>query len=177
MMEGGVVERDASLATAGGSLLEDIFRHHHLSLVRSAYLLLGDRNEAEEAVQEAYFRVERAAQRSGSVGIALPYVRAAMVNVCRSGLRRRVVAFRRPPRPSPDATSAEEAAVARSGSVAVVAALRLLPARQRECLVLRYYDDLSETEIASTLGISNGSVKTHVHRGLAALSHVLGEER
>ena len=48
--------------------------------------------------------------------------------------------------------------------------MRALPRRQRECLVLRYYLDLSETEIAATLGISNGSVKSHSHRGIAALA-------
>jgi RNA polymerase sigma factor (sigma-70 family) len=96
-----------------------------------------------------------------------------VLNVCRSGLRRRVVALRRPDDRPRDAASAEDGVLAGAEGAAVVAALRRLPARQRECLVLRYYADLSEAEIASTLGISNGSVKTHVHRGLAALSHLL----
>ena len=154
-------------------MLALVFREHHRALVRTAYLLLGDVGDAEEAVQEAYFRVERAVQRSESVEVALPYVRTAVLNVCRSGLRRRVVALRRPADQPSDVASAEEGVLAGAEGAAVAAALRRLPGRQRECLVLRYYADLSEAEIASTLGISAGSVKTHAHRGLAALAQLL----
>ena len=112
-------------------------------------------------------------QRSSSAEVALPYVRTAVLNVCRSGLRRRVVARRHLGSTEPNAQSAETTVAQQHERAAVVAALRGLPTRQRECLVLRYYADLSEAEIASTLGISAGSVKTHCHRGLAALSKLL----
>ena len=164
---------DESAADLGGSALAEVFRRHHRALVRSAYLLLGDASDAEEAVQEAYFRVQRAVQRAGTVDAALPYVRAAVLNVCRSGLRRRVVALRRRPDSAPDAMSAEAHAIQHEDHAEIADALRRLPARQRECLVLRYYLDLSEAEIAATLDISPGSVKTHVHRGLASLGHRL----
>lgn len=159
----------------GPSTLVDVFRAHHGSLVRTAYLLLGDIRDAEEAVQEAYFRVERATQRARSVDVALPYVRTAVLNVCRSGLRRRLVARRRPAAPAPDAPPPDEQVVVRDERRAVVAAVRALPGRQRECLVLRFYLDLSESAIADTLGISIGSVKTHVHRGMTALGELLEE--
>ncbi|MBK5287642.1 MAG: sigma-70 family RNA polymerase sigma factor, partial [Acidimicrobiia bacterium] len=74
------------------------------------------------------------------------------------------------------AAPAEEVAATRSEHAAVVDALRQLPRRQRECLLLRYYADLSEADIAATLGISAGSVKSHSSRGMTALSRALGED-
>jgi RNA polymerase sigma-70 factor (sigma-E family) len=173
-MMGGVADREA-VEGLDEPVLARLFRSHHLHLVRIAFLLLGSRDDAEEAVQEAYFRVERAVQRCDSVEVALPYVRTAVLNVCRSGLRRRMVARRAPGDRSLHSASAEDRVVALDEGAAVVDALRRLPARQRECLVLRHYADLSEAEIASTLGISAGSVKTHAHRGLAGLAHLLEE--
>ena len=175
VMRSGVAESEPGTGQAGESMLALVFRHHHLALVRIAFLLLADREDAEEAVQEAYFRVERAVQRSGSVDAALPYVRTAVVNVCRSRRRRRLVALRHPVRPGVDTESAEAGMLANHERTAVIAGLRSLSTRQRECLVLRYYADLSEAEIAATLGISPGAVKTHAHRGLAALARLLEE--
>ena len=166
-----VVDED----TRAGSALEEVFRRHHRDLVRVAYLLLGDARDAEEAVQEAYFRVERRAQRAGNLDAALPYVRAAVVNVCRSGLRRRIVASRSPLRAVPDAATPDEEVVAREEHRAVAEAVRRLPRRQRESLVLRYYLELTDAEIAQILGVTVGSVKTHLHRGMAALGKVLEE--
>src|SRR5688500_6100638 len=136
MIGGGVTDRAAALEQ-DEPMLALVFREHHRSLVRTAYLLLGDTGDAEEAVQEAYFRVERAVQRSSSVEVALPYVRTAVLNVCRSGLRRRVMASRRPGGRAVDVASAEDGVLAGVEGAAVVAALRSLPGRQRECLVLR----------------------------------------
>ena len=73
--------------------------------------------------------------------------------------------------------SPETAALADADHERVVAALRRLPDRQREALALRFYLDLSEAEMASAMKVSPGSVKTHVHRGLAALARLLEEER
>ena len=95
----------------------------------------------------------------------------------RSGFRRRLVALRHRPDPAPAVPPAADDVLLRDDQRAVIDALRALPARQRECLVLRFYADLSESEIASTLEISPNSVKTHVRRGLAALEARLEERR
>lgn len=101
------------------------------------------------------------------------YLRATVLNLARSGLRRQLVARRHAPTPERDAAAAEDAVMLREEHREVLAALRSLPRRQRECLALRYYLDLPEAEIAGTLGISTGSVKSHTHRGLAALASKL----
>jgi RNA polymerase sigma factor (sigma-70 family) len=74
------------------------------------------------------------------------------------------------------AASPEASALAHDDHDRVIAALRTLPARQREAVVLRYYVDLGEADIAAAMRVSAGSVKTHLHRGLAALSRVLEED-
>jgi RNA polymerase sigma factor (sigma-70 family) len=105
----------------------------------------------------------------------LTYLRATVMNLARSRMRRRLVARRRVEPAVRPAMSAEEHTLLLADQQEVLDAVRALPRRQRECLVLRYYLDLSETEIASTLGISNGSVKSHSSRGLAALAQRLEE--
>lgn len=155
--------------------LAALYQAEYAQLVRLAYLLLGDPGDAEDAVQEAFARVHEARHRIRDHDRLLAYLRSTVLNFARSGLRRRLVALRRAPAPSPDERSAEDRAIVREDHRRVVEALRKLPQRQRECLVLRYYLDLSEAEIAATLNVSAGSVKTHVHRGLAALERKLGE--
>jgi RNA polymerase sigma factor (sigma-70 family) len=100
---------------------------------------------------------------------AAGYVRATAMNLARSRLRHRMVVLRHPPKHPVDAISAEEDVMLREDHREVVAALRRLPLRQRECLVLRYYAELTDNEIARTLGISANSVKTHLGRGMASL--------
>lgn len=156
--------RDATLA--------DLHREHYRTLVRLACLLVDDRGCGEEVVQEAFVRVHGAWAR---VDEPLVYLRATVVNLARSRLRRRVVARRYVAPEARAAESAEDEAVLLADHHEVFDALRALPRRQRECLVLRYYLDLSEAEIASTLGISAGSVKSHSHRGLRALAVRLEE--
>ena len=84
---------------------------------------------------------------------------------------------RNAPKHVPDESSAEAGAIALIERAAVISALRGLPDRQREALVLRFYADLSEAEIAATMGISKGAVKTHAARGMAALKSALEQER
>jgi RNA polymerase sigma factor (sigma-70 family) len=96
-----------------------------------------------------------------------------VVNRSRSSLRHRTVVAKYQPAPPPDVPSAETYAVAASEREEVLAALRALPRRQRETLVLRYYSDLTEAQIADALGISQGAVKSHAFRGLAALRNLL----
>jgi RNA polymerase sigma-70 factor (sigma-E family) len=152
----------------GWSALAELYRVHAQSLVRLAALLVDDVGTAEEIVQDAFVLVHR---RWAHVDKPEQYVRKSVVNLSRSRLRRRLVALRHPPVHVPDAPPPEDLAEDQSR---VLAALRSLPRRQREVLVLRYWSELTEAEIAATLGISNGSVKTHAHRGLAAIESALG---
>ena len=153
--------------------LRDLYREHRLPLVRLAALLVGD--EAEEVVHDAFVRTHLAGDRLRDPERALSYLRSAVMNGARSRLRHLRVVERTPLRPPGEGRSAEAAALEREEHRRVIAALRSLPGRQKECLALRYYLDLSEAEIAAALGISPGSVKTHVHRGLAALAERLKE--
>lgn len=153
--------------------LHDLYVAHYRSLVRLAWLLLGDRGSAEDAAQDAFVQLHRSWDRLRDPSAAPAYLRSTVVNLARSRLRRRLVARRHAPVPFPNAASAEEGAAGREDEREVLAVLRALPRRQRECLALRYYLDLSEAEIAATLGISTGSVKSHSHRGMAALASKL----
>jgi len=101
---------------------------------------------------------------------ALAYLRRAVVNGSRSALRPRTVQDRNPAQSLPGMPGAGRGAIARLATSAMAAALGALPRRQREAVVLRYYADLSETETAAAMGISEGAVKNHAHRGMAALA-------
>lgn len=150
--------------------LRDLYEEHRWSLVRLASLLLRDPVEAEEVVQDAFVQAHVSWDRLRDPTKALPYLRSAVLNGARSRLRHRRVVERFDPGAPGVGPSPEAALEAGDDRRQLMAALRSLPDRQRECLVLRYYLDLSEAEIAATLGISAGSVKTHTHRGLAALA-------
>jgi len=154
-----------------------LFEEQYLSLVRLAALLTDDRETAEDVVQEAFVRMYRAWDRVRDVSAASPYLRSIVLNLARSGLRRKLVARRRGRNVGVDAASAEEDVLIREDQRAVVDVLRSLPRRQRECLTLRYYQDLSEAEIAEVLGISAGSVKSYASRGIAALAAKLEARR
>ena len=150
-----------------------LYRAHHRDLVRLATLLVDDQGSAEEAVQDAFVSVAR----RGPAGIDDPaaYLRTAVLNNARSALRRRRVRRRHLRSVEGPATSpgADHAVLVDEDARLVLAALRRLSERQREVLVLRYWADLSEAEIAASLGISAGSVKTHAHRGTTALARIL----
>jgi RNA polymerase sigma-70 factor (sigma-E family) len=150
--------------------LRQLYEQERLSLVRLASLLLHDPADAEEVVQDAFVQAHLAWARLRDPAKALPYLRSAVLNGARSRLRHRKVVERFRPGAAAIGPSPETALEAGDERQRMIAALRSLPDRQRECLVLRYYLDLSEAEIAATLGISAGSVKTHSHRGVAALA-------
>jgi RNA polymerase sigma-70 factor (sigma-E family) len=151
-----------------------IYQKHALGLTRLAFLMLGDRQTAEDVVQEAFCGLYRAWGRMSDHANALGYVRTSVLNGCRSALRR----GKRVPRPlvvSP-AASAEATVLARERQRETMNALRRLPPRQREALVLRYFADLPEQETALAMGVSRGTVKSTTSRALAALARMLQEE-
>lgn len=156
-------------------LLGSLFERRYLPMVRLAQWLLGDWASAEDATQEAFARLYPRLSSLTQPEAADGYLRVMVVNQCRSMLRRRRVARRyaqtEEDHPLPDG------AEARADTMIVTAALRRLPGRQRECLVLRYYLDLSEADVASSLEISAGSVKRHTARALAAMTALLGGQR
>jgi RNA polymerase sigma-70 factor (sigma-E family) len=168
--------RSASPAWDASDLVTTIYKEHFGQLVRLALLLLHDLSNAEEVVQEAFIAMHQAERRLRDSEKALAYLRQTVVNRSRSVLRHRKVVDLHAPKPAPDEPSAEYAALARMERSAVVSALRLLPGRQREAIVLRYYGDLSEADIAQAMGISRGAVKSHTARAIAALRNTLGQE-
>ncbi|HEV2889487.1 MAG TPA: SigE family RNA polymerase sigma factor [Frankiaceae bacterium] len=150
-----------------------LFRAHYGSLVRLAVLLVDDDGSAEDLVQDAFARLHRRWARLRDEDAAYGYLRAAVVNGSHSRLRRLRTARRYVAPHDSAAPSPEGDAIVREEHAAVRAAMRGLPTRQREVLVLRYWGSLSEAEIADTLGISRGAVKSHASRGLAAVTRSL----
>src|SRR5690606_11747625 len=128
-----------------------------------ASLLVDDVGTCEELVQDAFARVWSAPGAVREPERIAAYLRSAVLNAARSHLRRRTRWRRLPPPPPGVVPGADHDALAADDARTVLAALRRLPDRQREVLVLRYYLELSEAEIAAALGVSPGSVKTHAH--------------
>lgn len=178
-----------SIPSAGASLdsvaIAALFRDHHAELVRLALFMVGDLPTAEDVVQDVYMSLHRGSRAQGraqTVEAPLPYVRAAVLNGCRSVLRRRAIARRVGLAHRASLTdettvraSAESEVILSEDRRQVLGALARLPRRRREVLVLRYYLGLSEAEIAAILGISAGTVKSTAARALAALARDLGE--
>ena len=153
-------------------LLVRLFADHYKDLVRLASLLLDDVGSCEEVVQDAFVKMHTLTSRP-EPGKEAAYLRSIVMNGARSRMRRRMVRRRIVPDPPSPADSAEVGALEQLQSDTLIDAVRSLPRRQSEVLTLRYYLDLSEAEIAETLGISPGSVKTHASRGLTALERRL----
>jgi RNA polymerase sigma-70 factor (sigma-E family) len=151
----------------------ELYSMQYTALVRLAAMLVRDTPTAEEVVQDAFVAMHDGWERLRDTEKALAYMRQAVVNRSRSVLRHRMVVEKNLPKPPPDMPSAEHGALALVERSAVIAALRDLPERQREAIVLRYYADLSEAEIAATMKISRGAVKSHTSRGMAALRAAL----
>jgi RNA polymerase sigma-70 factor (sigma-E family) len=151
----------------------ELYSNHFRSLVRLAGLLVRDEPTAEEVVQECFIAIGDTWDKLRDETKALSYLRQAVVNRSRSVLRHRSVVDRIAPSPAPDMPSAEQGAITRLERSAVISALRTLPDRQRQALVLRYYADLSEAQIAETMGISKGAVKSHTSRAMSSLRSVL----
>jgi RNA polymerase sigma factor (sigma-70 family) len=163
-----------------------LYQAHALGLIRLAVVMLGDRAAAEDVVQEAFCGLYRRWSKLADPARALPYVRSSVLNGCRSMLRKMGPARRWGPLLEAGegdaghgvtghglARSAEAAVLAGEDAREVMWAVRRLPDRQREALVLRFYLDLSDAEIARDMGISLGSVRSNVHRALTALGRDL----
>lgn len=152
-----------------------LYETHWRALVRLAVLLVDDVSSAEDVVQDAFISLHRRVDALRNPEAALAYVRTSVLNLSRSVLRRRHVARKHLKVAEPEATAAADHDVLlRDEHRATLAAVHALPQRQQEVLILRYWSGLSEHEIAHTLGISTGSVKSAASRGKAALERVLG---
>ncbi|MGA5559924.1 RNA polymerase sigma factor [Streptomyces platensis] len=154
--------------------ISELYHAHRLTMVRLAVLLVDDRATAEDVVQDAFAALyKRHGEQLDEVDNALAYLRTAVVNAARSVLRRRRTARDYTPPYEADAPSAEERIVLDEEHREVFAALSGLTARRREVLVLRYWGDLTEAQIATTLGISRGAVKSLASRALDSLEKIL----
>jgi RNA polymerase sigma-70 factor (sigma-E family) len=159
--------------TASGSFTE-LYREQHGSLLRLAYLVSGDLGVAEDAVAEAFARVWPR-WRSGQVRDPAPYLRRTVVNEVLRGGRRRSIERRAAGVRSGDDRGGRTVAEQVADHEAVWRALLELPASQRAVLVLRYFEDLSDAQIAVALRLPPGTVKSRLARGLHRLRHSLRE--
>jgi RNA polymerase sigma factor (sigma-70 family) len=177
---------DSSDVDDGRELLVALFDEHAPSLVRLARLFVDDRDAAEDLVQEAFLRLARNLDRVDDRAKVAPYLRSIVLNLARDHNRRGLVSLRHHERMRTDADT--DAAIASTRDVgddlelaedqrAVVNAVRALSRRQRDCVVLRYYVELSVADVATTLGLSINSVKTHLQRAFARLEDELDAQR
>lgn len=166
----------AVVATDADDFVETMYREHGPGLVRMVRLFVDDRNAAEDLVQEAFIRLARSAHKIQDDRKAAAYLRSIVLNLARDHNRRGLVSLRhRLPLDDRQATVEDQVVLAEEHQD-VVDALRTLPRRQRDCLILRYYDELSIDDIAETLAISRNSVKTHLTRGMNALENRLAAQ-
>src|SRR6476659_5837560 len=163
-----------TLDTSG--VLSNLFNKHVRSLVRMVRLFVYDRNAAEDMVREAFLRLLDALPRIRQPERAAAYLRSIVLNLARDHNRRGLVSLRHRLPADESPKSFEEKSDLREDQKEVIEALGNLPRRQRDCLVLRYYTELSVTEIAETLGLSVNTVKTHLRRGMSELGKRLGED-
>ena len=154
---------------------ELLFHAQFPSMVRLAAILGSD--DPEDVAQEAFVRLHGRVRSLRDPHAAIGYLRTTVVNLTRSRVRHLAVVRRNAPGPPPDAASAESAVVQQEDRALLLAAMQQLSGRHREALVLRYWLDLSEGEMADAMGVSRGTVKSHVSRGLAALADLMKEQR
>ena len=173
------------ITSAAEELVVRLFHQEGRSLVRLARLFVDDRDAAEDLVQEAFLRLARSAHRIGDIDRAPAYLRSIVLNLARDHNRRGLVSLRHhstsigrhedtDAAPSP---STPDLLVRSEDHRMVIDAVRSLPVRQRDCITLRYFEELGIDAIATTLGLSPNSVKTHLQRGLAGLERSLSGSR
>ena len=172
---GSAASRDAMSADDSVDLAE-LYRTHHLQMVRLARLLVDDLASAEDVVQEAFLGMHRNRAALRDSGAAVGYLRRAVVNQSRSMLRRRRTVRAHLKVAEPEiAPPADHEVLLDEEHQEVLRAVDQLPPRQREVLVLRYWSDMSEAEIAAALGISKGTVKSQASRAMSALARIMAE--
>jgi RNA polymerase sigma-70 factor (sigma-E family) len=160
------------------SAVTSLYRAHALSLTRLAHVMLGQRSAAEDVVQEAFCNLYLRWGKLADPETALPYLRASVLNGCRTAVRRARSRDHHATSAAPDpVSSAELAVLASEEHRTVMTAIRSLPARQREVLLLRFYLGEPEAEIARIMGIKQSTVRSTGHRALAALGRQLGVTR
>lgn len=157
-------------------LIAALFRDHARPLVRMARFFADDRSAAEDLVQEAFLRLHRALRRIQHMDKPVAYLRSIVLNLARDHNHRGLMSLRHRAPVQVGLPSPQDEIVMREDQREVIAALRKLPRRQRDCLLLRYYLELGPTDIAETLELSVNSVKTHLRRGMAALKTHLEEQ-
>lgn len=167
-------------ATTRRDALASLHAEHYRSLVGTAYWILGDSTQAEEIAQDAFVRLAESWDRLKDPGAAPAYLRRTVINLSRSRVRRLMIGRRKrqqvASREQIDRIGAEPSSIGLAdGDLGV--AIRALPPRQRDCVVLRFVHDLTVADIAATLEIGEGSVKTHLHRALKTLGSALSEEK
>src|SRR4051812_34566500 len=176
--EAGAVDQRVAVGAEWDDALIDLYRAQRLPLLRLAVLLTDDPGVAEDVVQDAFVALQRR-WHAVDPAAAAGYLRTSVLNGVRTLYPRRGVAGRplHATGPRDDAPSADLAVLLSEEQREIVAALRTLPRRQREVLVLRYWSELSEAEIAAALGVARGTVKSSASRGLASLQKHLGDRR
>jgi RNA polymerase sigma-70 factor (sigma-E family) len=150
-----------------------LYGTHYRPLVRLAAMLVGDVRTAEEVVQDSFVALHSAWRRLADSDRALAYLCRSVLNRSRSVPRHRVVTDNLAPKTTLDIPGIDQDQMTLLERSALTSALRALPPRQREALVLRYYADLSETQIAAAMGISKGAVKSHTARAVSSVQRAL----
>lgn len=174
---GWVSVADDRGGSAAHDALAELYWAHYDGLVRLAALLLDDTAAREDVVQEAFVRVAASVTRPRDPAALLAYLQRTVVNLSRSTLRHRLVRRRRTPWEVGSAAGAEEVVLEGLLRDELLTALRGLPRRQREVIVLRYFNELTEAQTAHALHLSVGSVKAYASRGIAALASALEADR
>ena len=157
--------------------LTAMYGDHYQCLVGLALLLVQDLTTAEDVVQDSFVAMHTAWRRQRDGDEALAYLRRSVVNRSRSAPRNGAVTEPNPSPPGPAVPGAGLGVLPSPEQATVVGAVRSLPARQREALVLRYYDDLPEAQVAAAMGVSQGAVRRHLARATAALQMVVEMDR
>jgi RNA polymerase sigma factor (sigma-70 family) len=170
-----VADRKDASVDADGDGFEEMFHGQFTTMIRLAAALGAD--DPEDVAQEAFVRLHRSAGRLRDPHAAIGYLRATVVNLTRSRVRHLGVVTRNRVRADDPVASAEQVVVLREDTRVLVAALGRLSARHREALVLRYWLDLTEAEMAEAMGVSRGTVKSHVSRALDALTALMEGSR
>jgi RNA polymerase sigma factor (sigma-70 family) len=170
--------RSEPISSVAEGLVVRLFATEGRSLVRLARLFVDDRDAAEDIVQEAFLRLARRADRIEQIDRAPAYLRSIVLNLARDHNRRGLVSLRHQAAHDRDVDVEDDPAdrLARSEEHRrVLDAVRALPRRQRDCITLRYFEELTVEQTAAALGLSVNSVKTHLQRAMASLGRVVGE--